>query len=173
MSRTHPTMKLLNRPSIAFIDYISYRQLIDHWLIVDIPNQVAPFLTKEMSLISESVEIIIWMNFILLFYPTIMDTEKAPSNVYVHNNRPYNRPLYWVHLLNCLVTQIANQPITWQQLNASRCGEDDLLKFKPSIRMGKKGDLMALFHCMVRHGTVRFTFGGFSTGYCTWYLILF
>ncbi len=31
--------------------------------------------------------------------------------------------------------------------------------------------LMALFHCMV--GTVRFTFGGFSTGYCTWYLILF
>ncbi len=28
---------------------------------------------------------------------------------------------------------------------------------------------MALFHCMVRHGTVRFTFGGFSTGYCTWY----
>ncbi len=33
--------------------------------------------------------------------------------------------------------------------------------------------LLALFHCMVRHGTVRFTFGGFSTGYCTWYLILF
>ncbi len=33
--------------------------------------------------------------------------------------------------------------------------------------------LMALFHCMVRYGTVRFTFGGFSTGYCTWYLILF
>ncbi len=33
--------------------------------------------------------------------------------------------------------------------------------------------LLALFHCMVQHGTVRFTFGGFSTGYCTWYLILF
>ncbi len=33
--------------------------------------------------------------------------------------------------------------------------------------------LLALFHCMVWHGTVRFTFGGFSTGYCTWYLILF
>ncbi len=33
--------------------------------------------------------------------------------------------------------------------------------------------LLALFHCMVRHGTVRYTFGGFSTGYCTWYLILF
>ncbi len=29
--------------------------------------------------------------------------------------------------------------------------------------------LMALFHCMVRYGSVRFTFGGFSTGYCTWY----
>ncbi len=24
---------------------------------------------------------------------------------------------------------------------ATRCGEDDLLKFKSSIRMGKKGDL--------------------------------
>ncbi len=31
-----------------------------------------------------------------------------------------HRPLYWVHLFNCLVTQIANQPITWQQLNAFR-----------------------------------------------------
>ncbi len=29
--------------------------------------------------------------------------------------------------------------------------------------------VMALFHSMVRHGSVRFTFGGFSTGYCTWY----
>ncbi len=28
-----------------------------------------------------------------------------------------------------------------QCILASRCGEDDLLKFKPSIRMGKKGDL--------------------------------
>ncbi len=47
-------------------------------------------------------------------------------------------------MFHCLVTQIANQPITWQQLKstlASRCGEDDLLKFKPSIRMGKKRDL--------------------------------
>ncbi len=26
-------------------------------------------------------------------------------------------------------------------MQASRCGEDDLQKFKPSIRMGKKGDL--------------------------------
>ncbi len=26
-------------------------------------------------------------------------------------------------------------------ISASRCGEDDLLKFKPSIRMEKKGDL--------------------------------
>ncbi len=28
-----------------------------------------------------------------------------------------------------------------QCIYASRCGEDDLLKFKPSIRTGKKGDL--------------------------------
>ncbi len=28
-----------------------------------------------------------------------------------------------------------------QCIKASRCGEDDLLKFKPSVRMGKKGDL--------------------------------
>ncbi len=28
-----------------------------------------------------------------------------------------------------------------QYIYASRCGEDDLLKFKPSIRIGKKGDL--------------------------------
>ncbi len=26
-------------------------------------------------------------------------------------------------------------------LGTARCGEDDLLKFKPSNRMGKKGDL--------------------------------
>ncbi len=32
---------------------------------------------------------------------------------------------------------MAHQPITWQQLNAFR----HFLKFKPSIRMGKKGDL--------------------------------
>ncbi len=28
-------------------------------------------------------------------------------------------------------------------------------------------------HGTARYSTVRFTFGGFSTGYCTWYLILF
>ncbi len=28
-----------------------------------------------------------------------------------------------------------------QCIYASRCGEEDLLKFKPSIRRGKKGDL--------------------------------
>ncbi len=49
--------------------------------------------------------------------------------------------IYIYTLTGHLVTQIANQPITWQQLNASRCAEYDLLKFKPSIRMGKKGDL--------------------------------
>ncbi len=41
MSRKHPKMKLLNRPSIAFIDYISYQQLIDRRLIIDIPNVYA------------------------------------------------------------------------------------------------------------------------------------
>ncbi len=39
---------------------------------------------------------------------------------------------------------MANQPITWQQLKAFRCCEDDLLKFKLSIRMEKKGDLNIL-----------------------------
>ncbi len=28
-------------------------------------------------------------------------------------------------------------------------------------------------HGTAQYGSVRFTFGGFSTGYCTWYLILF
>ncbi len=28
-------------------------------------------------------------------------------------------------------------------------------------------------HGTTRYGSVRFTFGGFSTGYCTWYLVLF
>ncbi len=32
---------------------------------------------------------------------------------------------------------------------ATRCGEDNLLKFKPSIRMGKKGDLSDFEHGMV------------------------
>ncbi len=35
----------------------------------------------------------------------------------------------------------ANHMAATQCSWASRCGEDDLLKFKPSIRMGKKGDL--------------------------------
>ncbi len=72
---------------------------------------------------------------VILFHNN--DTQKKHQVMFMYTHRP----LYWVHLLNCLVTQIANQPITWQQLNVSRCGEDDLLKFKPSIRMVKKGDL--------------------------------
>ncbi len=28
-------------------------------------------------------------------------------------------------------------------------------------------------HGTARYGSVQFTFGGFSTGYCTWYLVLF
>ncbi len=35
-----------------------------------------------------------------------------------------HQPLYLVHLFHCLVTQIANQPITWQQLNAFRISEE-------------------------------------------------
>ena len=38
MSRTQPNIKAVNRPSTALIDCISYRQLIDHRLIVDIPS---------------------------------------------------------------------------------------------------------------------------------------
>jgi len=36
-----------------------------------------------------------------------------------------------------------------QCISAYRCGKDDLLKFKPSIRMGKKGDLSDFEHGMV------------------------
>ena len=45
---------------------------------------------------------------------------------------------------------VSNQPITWQQLDAFRHVDMvDLLKFKPSIRMGKKGDLSDFEHGMV------------------------
>ncbi len=37
---------------------------------------------------------------------------------------------------------------------ASRCGEDDLLKFKPSIRTGKKG-VLSDFECGVVVGARR------------------
>jgi len=40
------------------------------------------------------------------------------------------------------------QPVTWQKINAFY-GQDDLLKFKVSIRMGKKGDLSYFEHCIV------------------------
>ncbi len=36
-----------------------------------------------------------------------------------------------------------------QCIKASRCGEDDLLKFKPSVRTGKKGDLSDFEHRIV------------------------
>lgn len=44
---------------------------------------------------------------------------------------------------------ISNQLITWQQLNPFRhvdMVKDNLLKFKPSIRMGKKCDLSDFEH---------------------------
>ncbi len=45
---------------------------------------------------------------------------KKKKLIAVHYSPHTHRPLYEVHLFNCLVTQIANQPITWQQLNAFR-----------------------------------------------------
>ncbi len=39
-------------------------------------------------------------------------------------------------------------------ISASICGEDDLLKFKPSIRMGKEGDLSD-FECGMVVGAKR------------------
>ncbi len=70
---------------------------------------------------------------------------------FIWTNTHTHTHLYKVHLFNCLVTQIANQPITWQQLNALRHLDvvRRLLKFKPSIRMGKKGDLSDFEHGMV------------------------
>ncbi len=40
--------------------------------------------------------------------------------IYTHTHTHIHQPLYLLHLFNCLVTQIANQRITWQQLNAFR-----------------------------------------------------
>jgi len=42
--------------------------------------------------------------------------------------------------------QILNQPITWHHINTSRHGQDNLLKFKLSMRMGKKGDFSDFEH---------------------------
>jgi len=43
--------------------------------------------------------------------------------------------------------QISNQPITWQKLNAF--SQDDLLKFKLSIRRGERCVLFDFQHDMV------------------------
>ncbi len=56
--------------------------------------------------------------------------------VYIYT---YTHTCHFIHPFNCFVTQITYQPITWQKLNAFR--HLDAEKFKPSIRMGKKGDL--------------------------------
>ncbi len=68
-----------------------------------------------------------------------------------------HQPLYSVLLFNCLVTQIADQPITWQQLNAFR--HLDVVKtiFWSSNRAsewGKKGDLND-FECRMLVGARR------------------
>uniref|UniRef100_A0A8C1K5V2 Ubiquitin carboxyl-terminal hydrolase 47 n=1 Tax=Cyprinus carpio TaxID=7962 RepID=A0A8C1K5V2_CYPCA len=49
MSRTQPNIKAVNRPSTALIDCISYRQLIDHRLIVDIPTYAFVHLQIESA----------------------------------------------------------------------------------------------------------------------------
>ncbi len=49
-----------------------------------------------------------------------------------------------------------------QCIQASRCGEDDLLKFNPSIRMGKKGDLSDFERGMVA--------GARQVVFCTMYV---
>lgn len=36
----------------------------------------------------------------------------------------------------------------WQQLNACRHGQDDLLKFKPSIRTGKRDTANGMVSCI-------------------------
>ncbi len=86
-----------------------------------------------------------------------------------------------------LITKIQKRPIKfWKHLKLSdpQSYHYKALQYqemskesKPFLQLiqsfSPDASLMALFHCMVRHGTVRFTFGGFSTGYCTWYLILF
>lgn len=38
-----------------------------------------------------------------------------------------------------MLRQIANQPITWEQLGVFR--HVDMMKFKPSIRIGEKGGI--------------------------------
>ncbi len=44
--------------------------------------------------------------------------------------------------LYCLQHRFSIHSMTATQcIQVSRCGEDDLLKFKPSVRTGKKGDL--------------------------------
>jgi len=44
------------------------------------------------------------------------------------------------------------QPIAWQHLNACGHGQDDLLKFKLSIRIGKKCDLRGFERGMAVNG---------------------
>ncbi len=83
----------------------------------------------------------------------IFMVRKIHKIVYTH------RPLYKVHLFNYLVTQIDNQPITWQQLNAFRhldvvkmtCGSSnrasewgrkmDLSDFECGVVVGGRRDL--------------------------------
>ncbi len=54
-----------------------------------------------------------------------------------------------VQLLGNTNCKSVNHMAATQCILASRCGEDDLLAFKPSIRMGKKGDLSVFERGMI------------------------
>lgn len=72
-----------------------------------------------------------------------------------------HRSLYYVHLFNCSLTQIPNQPIhmaATQCIKAHRHAQDDLLKYKPSVRMDKKGDL-SVFECSMGVGVRQAEYG--------------
>ncbi len=63
-------------------------------------------------------------------------------------------------------------------INRATCSRKPLQSTaSPKQEAGMAMGLMAFFHCMVRHGTVQYGSllggGGGSTGYSTWYLVLF
>jgi len=66
--------------------------------------------------------------------------------------------LFWpLNLFNCSVTHTSNPPIKWQQLNAFKHGQNELLKFKLSIRIGKKCDLSGFEHgCWYQTGWLEY-----------------
>ncbi len=54
---------------------------------------------------------------------------------------------------------------------AANCGLDNMMQ-RANMMLPLKTAYGAFpLHGTARYGLVRFTFGGFSTGYCTWYLV--